>query len=150
FSIGTLIANLPVYPFQTVLSLYVAKRLHMHPVSVLAGSMISTPPLGPALIALAVVIGHLILRGTLPDLSQMDFYHWRTYAGVFAEWVVGSVLVGMACMFGSFVVIYFLLKWLWPPSQKQPSPVENRPAGRPGDRSGRWKKTSDLQQPERP
>ncbi len=123
FSIGTLIANLPVYPFQTLLSLYVAKRLNMHPVPLVAGTAISTPPLGPALIAAAIVLGHLMLHGTWPDVSQMDFYDWRTYADVFAEWLVGSVVVGLTCMFGSFVVLFFALKWLWPPVVKPQSPV---------------------------
>ena len=66
-AVGAFIANLPAYGLQTVLSLYAARRLHLHPLSVVIGSHLSTPPVGPVLVAAAVTIGHLVLHAELPD-----------------------------------------------------------------------------------
>src|SRR5439155_8368432 len=57
-AVGVFIGNLPLFGLQTILSLYTARRLHLHPLAVVAGSHISTPPFGPVLIAAAVGVGH--------------------------------------------------------------------------------------------
>ena len=70
-AVGVFVANLPVYPFQTALCLYLARRLHLNPLAVLAGSQISTPPVGLALIAAAIYTGHLLLHGSFPILPDL-------------------------------------------------------------------------------
>jgi uncharacterized protein (DUF2062 family) len=71
-AVGVFIANLPAYGLQSVLSLYSARRLHLHPLPVLLGSHLSTPPVGPLLIAAAIGLGHLILHGSLPAWADYD------------------------------------------------------------------------------
>jgi uncharacterized protein (DUF2062 family) len=112
-AVGAFVANLPAYGFQTILSLYVARRLHLHPLAVVAGSQLSTPPLGPALIAAAVTVGHLLLHGSLP--SAADF-HATHGVGAFAarflvEWALGAGVVGLACAVVTFVAANRVLKW---------------------------------------
>src|SRR5207248_2712775 len=70
--VGVLIANLPLYGVQTLLGLYSARRLHLNPLAVVLGTQLSTPPLGPMLIAAAIALGHLLLHGTLPTWRHFD------------------------------------------------------------------------------
>ncbi len=99
-AIGAFIACLPIYGLQTILSLYAARRLALHPLSVVAGSQLSAPPLGPLLSFLSLVLGHALLTGKLPDLT-----HWHTvqlpamsvavFNAFFLSWVVGGVVLGV-------------------------------------------------------
>jgi len=98
-AIGAFIACLPIYGLQTVLSLYAARRLALHPLSVVAGSQLSAPPLGPVLSFVSLVLGHALISGKLPDLT-----HWRTdhlpamsiaiFNSPFISWIVGGVVLG--------------------------------------------------------
>jgi uncharacterized protein (DUF2062 family) len=111
-AVGAFIANLPVYGVQTLLCFVAARRLRLSPLPVLLGASLSTPPLGPVLIALAIGVGHWCLHGTMPKLSGFDV---RTvgYLGlirsVLLEWVIGSVVVGLASAVGSFVLVRLVL-----------------------------------------
>jgi uncharacterized protein (DUF2062 family) len=99
FAIGVFIANLPLYGLQTVLSLYSARRLHLHPLSVIAGSHVSTPPIGPVLIAAAISVGHLLLHGALPAARDYDVIRRglsETVAPLLLEWAIGGVIIGIA------------------------------------------------------
>ena len=112
-AIGTFIANLPVYPFQSLAALYVARRFHLQPLAVLTGSLLSTPPIGPLLIVLAIIVGHLLLHAGLPELSQLqvtDLSSALSLLGSLAvEWMVGSLVVGVSMMALTFAVAWFLL-----------------------------------------
>ena len=106
-STGVFIANLPVYPFQTVLCLYLARRLHLNPLAVLAGSQISTPPITAVLIAAALCAGHLVLHGSLPTWPNFHSAHaiWKSLAWpLMADWAVGGVVVGLVLGAITFVV----------------------------------------------
>jgi uncharacterized protein (DUF2062 family) len=107
FAIGVFIANLPLYGLQTILSLFCARRLHLHPLSVLSGSQISAPPLGPVLVAMAVAVGHFILRGSLP--ASADFHLVRA-GPLLLDWIVGSLFVGATLAMASFIAMCILLR----------------------------------------
>src|SRR6185437_7721157 len=97
-AMGVFVANLPIYPLQTVLCLYLARRLHLNPLAVLAGSQISTPPITFVLIAAGIYLGHLILHGALPAVPDLHTAHtaWRTLGKPFLiDWAVGGPLVGI-------------------------------------------------------
>jgi uncharacterized protein (DUF2062 family) len=96
--VGAFIANLPAYGFQTALSLYAARRLHLHPLSVVAGSHLSTPPVGPVLVAGAITLGHLVLHAHLPTLATYDVRVtglWPLLRACFLEWTIGGVVLGL-------------------------------------------------------
>lgn len=97
-ALGAFIANLPAYGLQTAISLYAARKLHLHPLSVVAGSHLSTPPVGPLLVAAAITIGHLLLHAELPTLASYDVRSvglLPMLRASFLEWAVGSVIMGL-------------------------------------------------------
>ena len=106
-SLGVFIANLPIYPCQTVACLYLARRLHLNPLAVLAGSQISTPPISAVLIAAALCAGHLVLHGSMP--AWPNFHSaaaiWNSLAWpLMADWAVGGVIVGLVLAAITFVI----------------------------------------------
>jgi uncharacterized protein (DUF2062 family) len=105
--IGVFIANLPIYGLQTIASLYVARRLHLHPLPVVAGSQLSTPPMSIVLIAAAINVGHLVLRGSFPSLAQYEltYSNFVQIAGdLLLEWIVGGVILGFVLGVVFFVI----------------------------------------------
>ncbi|HEY7118531.1 MAG TPA: DUF2062 domain-containing protein [Tepidisphaeraceae bacterium] len=114
-ALGVFIANLPAYGFQSLLSLYAARRLHLHPLSVLLGSHASTPPVGPLLIAAAIALGHVLLHGSLPALADFDPRHvgWSHVVGpLLLEWMIGGILLGLVLAMLTFVVAVGLLRFV--------------------------------------
>jgi glycosyltransferase involved in cell wall biosynthesis/uncharacterized protein (DUF2062 family) len=118
-AVGAFIANLPAYGLQTALSLYAARRLHLHPLSVVIGSHLSTPPVGPVLVACAVTIGHLVLHAELPSVASYDV----RVVGVlpllracFLEWTIGGMVMGL---FSAWVT-YLAARWLFRLAAREP------------------------------
>jgi glycosyltransferase involved in cell wall biosynthesis len=122
-AMGAFIANLPAYGFQTAVSLYAAKRFHLHPVSVVLGSHLSTPPVGPVLVAAAIGLGHMLLHGEFPTLASYDVRHtgvWPLLRASFVEWMVGGFILGL---FSAWVT-YLSARWLFKFAARAP---ENPP-----------------------
>ena len=120
---GVFVANLPLYPCQTVLVLYLARRLHLNPLAALAGSQISTPPITAGLIAGAICAGHLLLHGSMPVWPDFHSAHavWQTLAWpLLLDWAVGGVVVGMALA----AIAFALAHWLYHGSEDPEGPVE--------------------------
>lgn len=110
---GAFIANTPLYGLHSVISLYVARRLSLHPVPVLIGSQFATPPVGPVLIAVAIVVGHVLLHGSIPALPEFDggFMSFVVLPlRLIVEWTVGSLIVGTVCMVVTFFGTLLLLR----------------------------------------
>ena len=109
FSVGVMIANLPLYGVQSVLSLFVARRFKLPPLAVLAGSHVSTPPFGPLLIALAIGVGHFLLHGEYLSVAEFNLRqvgYLQLLRAVALDWVVG----GLACGFAMAVLTYLLAR----------------------------------------
>jgi uncharacterized protein (DUF2062 family) len=114
-AIGVFIGNLPIYGLQTIVSLYTARRLHLHPLPVVAGSHVSTPPIGPLLVALAIGVGHLLLHGTWAALPRWHatWREWaRTAGDLLLEWSLGSLLVGFALALLAFLISRVALSYV--------------------------------------
>jgi uncharacterized protein (DUF2062 family) len=112
FALGVFIANLPLYGFQTLISLYAARRLRLNPLAVVAGSHLSTPPLGPMLIAMAITVGHWMLHGSPPalrDYAPSIGGYIAMLRSLALEWIVGSVVCGAALAGGAFLITNWLL-----------------------------------------
>lgn len=115
-AVGAFIANLPLYPVQTLASVYVAKRLHLHPLAVVLGSQLSTPPVGPILIVAGICLGHAVLHGSWPSPSQFNvmglgWSGWeRLFRTVFVEWAVGGAMIGLAAAVLTFVTANLLFR----------------------------------------
>jgi uncharacterized protein (DUF2062 family) len=86
--------------YKGALCLLLAKIFRLQPLVTLATSSLSTPPLGFALWAGAIIVGHLILHGRWPTPDRYDLSHLgpavvvRTVA---LEWLVGGLAFG-ACL----------------------------------------------------
>jgi uncharacterized protein (DUF2062 family) len=133
-AVGAFIANLPAYGFQTILSLYFARRLHLHPVAVVAGSQLSTPPVGPFLVAGAVAVGHVLLHGRLPALGEYraTLAHggvWPLVASFMLEWALGAVIVGLLCASITFSIATRLFRLAARDSQPSDDAPNGSPAG---------------------
>jgi glycosyltransferase involved in cell wall biosynthesis len=119
-AIGIFIANLPLYGVQTLLALYAARRLHLHPLPVVAGSQVSTPPVGVAMVVAAIYTGHVVLHGSPPSVSEFDVGRlglMHVGGPLLAEWVVGALLVGLAMAVAGFVVTSALFRFVQPSSE---------------------------------
>ena len=92
-AVGVFIATLPLYPLQTVISLGVARVLRLQPLSVVAGSQLSTPPVGVLLVGGSVWLGSLLLHGdggVAPAPTSLFSVPWR----LLLAWSFGSVVLG--------------------------------------------------------
>jgi uncharacterized protein (DUF2062 family) len=112
-AIGAFIGNLPTYGLHAFLGLFAARRLHLHPLAVVIGTHISTPPLGPVLNAAAIALGHLVLHRSLPSSGTYNF-HELGFLGVLRrmalEWVIGSPIVGFVCAILVFMISSRMLR----------------------------------------
>lgn len=133
---GVFVANLPAYPFQTALCVYLARRLHLNPLATIAGSQISTPPIGAALIAAAIFVGHLALHGSRPLWPNFYSAHaiWHSLAWpMLLDWAVGGVIIGVI-----LAAIVFVITTWWAGgedelsaahvAQEKPHQIESSPA----------------------
>lgn len=117
--LGVFVANLPLYPVQTLVAVYLAKRLHVHPVSTVAGSQVAFPPLGLGLIFAAIYLGHLLLTGDPPSwsdfrgLGSLSFAELRGLMhAYFLSWWIGGTLIGAVMGIGAFALGLAVLRWV--------------------------------------
>lgn len=117
--VGAFVANLPVYPLQTLVAVYLAKRLHLHPVSTVAGSQLAFPPIGLGLIFAAIYLGHLVLTGGPPQWSDFSELGSLSFGEIrhlmheyFLSWWIGGIALGIVIGLATFTLGIFLLKYV--------------------------------------
>ena len=125
--IGVFIACVPVYGFQTILSLYAAKRLSLHPLSVIAGSQLSAPPVGPVVSVASIVLGHMLVFHTIPHIPdwhnpQMPRMSLAVFNSVVISWVVGGIVMGIVLGFLTFAVAAISLRVMF--ARQKTTPTE--------------------------
>ncbi len=114
-AVGVFIGNLPAYGFQTVLSLYAARRFHLNPLAVVVGSHVSTPPIGPVLVAAAIGVGHWLLHGGWLRMPawQQTWNGWLRLSGsLLLDWSIGALLVGTILAACAFVISSAVLRYV--------------------------------------
>jgi len=97
--VGTFLAVLPIPGAHTLAILYVTTRLNLNRMMALAIQNLFVPPFTPAL---SMVVGHLMLYGTmLPRFPRTP----QQLLACFDEWLVGSLVVApvFAVVFGHAV-----------------------------------------------
>lgn len=123
--VGLLMATLPVYGIKTVACLWASNRFRLHPLAVIGTSSLSTPPLGLAFAAVSILCGGLVLHGELPDLSGISLeqaMQWTTVNALLAEWLIGSVIAGVALGLSGYLLLRALLAVLTPRAQARTAP----------------------------
>lgn len=126
-AVGAFIANLPLYPVQTLFSVYAAKKLHLHPLAVVLGSQLSTPPIGPLLVIGGIIVGHIILHGSWPTPESYHFtldfngFH-HLFRSMFFEWLLGGVILGLVAGVLTFGIATLVIRLVaGPVRQASPS-----------------------------
>lgn len=112
-SLGVFVANTPLPFLHQLIALYLAKRLHLHPLPVLAGTALGLPPLGPLLIVAAIWLGFVITHGHPPHgelLRPEGGLSWHWFKHVVGEWWLGSTIIGLAMAFGTFALVKLFLR----------------------------------------
>ncbi len=116
--VGLLMATLPVYGVKTVICLWISGRFRLHPLAVIGTSSLSTPPLGLVFVALSICVGGLLINGSVPDLSAIDLRQaaqWSTVNALLVEWLLGSVIAGVALGLLGYSIVRAILTRPSPP-----------------------------------
>ena len=117
-AIGVFIACVPLYGLQTILGLFAARRLSLHPLPILAGTQLSAPPFAPALTVVSVVLGHAMISGKLPHLGDWHIAHWpavsmATVNSFVASWLIGGVLLGVVLAGVTYAIAFAAMRLLF-------------------------------------
>lgn len=108
-SAGSFMALAPLYGIKTVACLWLSARLRLHPGVVIAVSSLSTPPIGLALILVSIWVGHAMIGSGEPipawkDVTTHSIRNWLM------EWVVGSLILGVAAAIVAYAVTLALVR----------------------------------------
>jgi uncharacterized protein (DUF2062 family) len=135
-AVGVFIACVPLYGLQTILGLFAARRLSLHPLPVLAGSQLSAPPIAPVLAVASVVLGHAVLSGTLPNPADWHIAHWHvahwhithwpgvSMSSVFSflvSWFIGGAVLGLILAGITYVTTTAAMRLLFRRTDPQPA-----------------------------
>jgi uncharacterized protein (DUF2062 family) len=111
-AMGVFISNLPNWGSHLLVAVYLSRVFGLNTAAAAIGSFFSTPPVGPLLIAVDIIVGHFVLSGGLLRLADLDTKHismgslaWRTCC----EWVIGSIIVSaiLALLTYASVMLWF-------------------------------------------
>jgi hypothetical protein len=87
--------------------------MKMNPLSALAGSQLSMPPLSAVLIFVSIAAGHFVLHGSWPDPSWWRMIHSAHFLSLLrmflAEWIVGGTLIGIVLAGLSYTIVRAVL-----------------------------------------
>ena len=111
---GLFIGTQPPLGYKGALCLLIAKVFRLQPLIVLGTSSLSTPPLGFVLWGAAIVVGHVLLHGTMPSAAQYDMVTHGALPVVRAlalEWVVGGLVFGTALGVTAWLVADRVIRW---------------------------------------
>jgi uncharacterized protein (DUF2062 family) len=117
-AVGVFIACLPIYGLQTVLCLYAARKFKLHPLSVVAGSQLSAPPIGPVLSIASIVLGHALITGQMPDLtnwhtSQLPPMSIHVINSLIVSWIIGGIIIGVVLAAVVYVLFTIMLRLMF-------------------------------------
>ena len=96
--VGLLIGFFPAYGLQTLLAIYVARRIHLNVAVTVLASQISIPPLTPLCIFASVEVGSLLLYGHGLSPGMVDWRHLtglRVLKTFLAPVLVGGIVCGL-------------------------------------------------------
>jgi uncharacterized protein (DUF2062 family) len=115
-ALGVFIACLPIFGVQGIVSFLLARRLNVSRVSAVAGSLMSTPPLGAVLIFASIAAGHLLLHGAWLGAAYWRAVHgslWTLLKMSFADWAVGGVVLGLILSVLTYAIARAALRLGW-------------------------------------
>jgi predicted LPLAT superfamily acyltransferase/uncharacterized protein (DUF2062 family) len=90
---GVFVGSTPFYGFHLAIGAALGQLLRLNQLAILLGEQISLPLIAPFLVYVSVQMGHLLLQGDWLSLTS-DGFTLETAGIFFADWLVGSVVVG--------------------------------------------------------
>ena len=111
--IGLFIGSQPWFGLKTLICLAVARPLRLQPLVVMAFSSLTTPPVGFAVWTMSIIVGNVLLHGTLPRADQYDVAQLGAgpvFTKLAIEWIVGAIAVGAALGFIAWTIMRLLLR----------------------------------------
>jgi len=117
-AVGVFIACIPVYGLQTILSLYTARRFSLHPLSVVAGSQLSAPPIGPVLSIVSIIAGRFLITGKVPHIAnwrdaQLPRMSLAVFDSIFVSWMLGGILLGAVLALVTYLIAVVVLRLMF-------------------------------------
>ena len=111
--IGAFVASTPLLPLQPLVALYMAKRLHLHPLTVLVGGLALVRPINSILTITSITIGHQIVHQLWVPFSECDparIGYWEVLVRYPLEWTLGGLILGTILMWLILVAMHFALR----------------------------------------
>jgi uncharacterized protein (DUF2062 family)/SAM-dependent methyltransferase len=116
--LGIFIAHVPIYGFQAVAALGLAMYFGLNKPLTLAATFINNPFFQPFLIAASVMLGHFLLTGQMRRFSMPEISAKGLKEG-FAEWVIGSIVLGIILGALGALITYVILRRRQPAEPRQ-------------------------------
>lgn len=111
--IGVFLASTPLLPLLPLVALYVARRLHLHPLTVLVGGFALVRPVNSIITCASVTIGHRIIHQLWVPFSECDparIGYWEVLVRYPLEWTLGGLILGTVLMWLILVAMHFALR----------------------------------------
>jgi glycosyltransferase involved in cell wall biosynthesis len=90
-SLGIFVGLTPLFFLQTILAIYLARRLHLNVIAAVLGSQISIPPVAPLWYVISAGTGNFILRGEWIRFDYSALSRETLWAYVVGSMVVATV-----------------------------------------------------------
>ncbi len=110
--VGLFCGLLPNWGTHSLVALYLAQRLHLNKMLVLASSLISLTPLLPVFLYLELLIGHGWLTGQWRTALYWEKLSWAVVHAKMHEILLGSMVVALVTALVGGIVIYLGLNWM--------------------------------------
>lgn len=94
-AVGALIGTTPLFGLHMIIGAALGRLLRLNQVAVLAGEQVSLPFIAPFLAYASIHVGHRLRAGNWLDAAAVPI-DLLAAAGFFADWLVGSLAVGLA------------------------------------------------------
>lgn len=107
--IGSFMSAMPLNGWQIILAVYASRRLHIHLIPALLGSLLCLTPVGAFQRDAAIWLGHLTCRWSPPDPAWLTAAHtdpWSTFLQMPFAWTFGAIIVGF---FSNWITVPLLV-----------------------------------------
>jgi glycosyltransferase involved in cell wall biosynthesis/uncharacterized protein (DUF2062 family) len=106
-AVGVFVGLTPIFCFQTILAIYLARRLHLNVLAAVLGSQISIPPVVPFWYFLSYSTGYFVLHGQWVTLDSKVFTQQMLPTFLLGTLIV-AVVVSLASLFVMRWVLYYM------------------------------------------
>ena len=110
-ALGVFIGIIPVWGFQTFLSIFLAAVLKGNKALSFLGSNISIPPMIPFIVWGSLQIGGLLIPGAMPLTIDFEHISWQALQAHLLQYLVGSLILATFTSVILGIAVYMLLSY---------------------------------------